>query len=159
MHRHESRQPGVGALDPNARLLPSLRVAFGQRLDRPHANERPRVRARELRVEAHVEHCVEIGGGVEIGQAWAAAQQAARGWIACWARCAACWAAGCAVCWEAAVQQAIQLGAATGGAGGRGLECPVREVVGGEVERRVDREHLTRCHDSVCLATGVAALR
>ena len=58
-----------------------------------------RVRARELRVETHIE------SRVEIDRAWAIAQQA------------------------------VQLGAATGGTGGCWLECSVREVVRGEVER------------------------
>ena len=38
-------------------------------------------------------------------------------------------------------QQAIQFCAAKGGAGGRGLECAVREVISAEVERGVDRKH------------------
>ena len=98
-----------------------------------------RVRARELRVEAHVEHCVEIGRCVVIGQAWAAAQQAAHGPMACWARGTDDHAAGCAACWEFIAQQAIQLGAAKGGASGRGLECSVREVIGAEVEPTLPR--------------------
>ena len=60
------------------------------------------MRARELRIEAHVERCVEIGGCVA-GQAWAHA-----------------------------AKQAIQLGASKGGAGGRGLKCTLGEVIDGE---------------------------
>lgn len=84
-----------------------------------------RMRARELRIEAHVERCVEIDGCVEVGLAWTA-QQAARDSMACWGPTA---------------QQAIQFCAAKGGAGGRGLECAVREVISAEVERGVDRKH------------------
>ena len=40
----------------------------------------------------------------------------------------------------ATAQQAVQLGAATGGTGSCWLERPVREVVRGEVER-LEREH------------------
>ena len=84
-----------------------------------------RMRARELRIEAHVERCVEIDGCVEVGLAWTA-QQAARDSMACWGPTA---------------QQAIQFCAAKGGAGGRGLECSMREVISAEVERGVDRKH------------------
>ena len=73
------------------------------------------MRARELRIEAHVERCVEIGGCVA-GQAWAHA-----------------------------AKQAIQLGASKGGAGGRGLECTLGEVIDGEVGGTEDCKHL-RCH-------------
>jgi hypothetical protein len=44
-------------------------------------------------------------------------------------------------CWGPTAQQAIQFCAAKGGAGGRGLECAVREVISAEVERGVDRKH------------------
>ena len=40
VHRHESRDPSVGALDTNARLLPRIRVVVGRRMNRPHADER-----------------------------------------------------------------------------------------------------------------------
>jgi len=55
MHRHESRQPGFGAFDPYARLLPGLWVTLGLGENHRRANERLRVRARELRVETHID--------------------------------------------------------------------------------------------------------
>ena len=81
------------------------------------------MRARELRIEAHVKRCVEISGCVA-GQARANA-----------------------------AKQAIQLGASKGGAGGRGLECTLGEVIDGQVGGSEDckhprlppRPHL-RCH-------------
>jgi hypothetical protein len=70
-----------------------------------------RVRARELRVEAHIE------SRVEIDRVWGV------------------------------TQQAVQLGAATGGAGSYWLERSVREVVRGKVER-LEREHLDAVVDA-----------
>ena len=63
------------------------------------------MRARELRVEAHIESRVEIDRVLGVAQ------------------------------------QAVQLAAATGGAGSCWLERSVREVVRGKVER-LEREHM-----------------
>ena len=75
VHRHESRQPGVGALDPNARLLPGLRVAFGHRQNHRHAHERlvrvgVRVRVRDgvrVRVRDPVRVRVRVRNPVRLG--------------------------------------------------------------------------------------------
>eukprot|EP00964_Phaeocystis_antarctica_P070641 scaffold43030_cov59-Phaeocystis_antarctica.AAC.3 len=60
MHRHESRQPAVGALDPYARLLPGPWVALGLGENHRRAKERLRVRARELSVETHVDGLSQV---------------------------------------------------------------------------------------------------
>ena len=83
-------------------------LAFGSYHASPmHGRLHLRVRARELRVEAHIE------SRVEIDRAWVIAQQA------------------------------VEVGAAQGGAGRWWLECAVREVVRGEVER-LEGEHECR---------------
>ena len=72
-----------------------------------HGRLHLRVRAREIRVEAHIESRVEIDRARVIAQ------------------------------------QGVEVGAARGGAGRWWLECALREVVRGEVER-LEGEHESR---------------
>ena len=85
-----------------------------------HGRLHLRVRAREIRVEAHIE------SRVEIDRAWVIAQQA------------------------------VEVGAARGGAGRWWLECALREVVRGEVEG-LEGEH--GCRRSRALIDGGALRR
>ena len=85
-----------------------------------HGRLHLRVRARELRVEAHIK------SRVEIDRAWATAQQA------------------------------VEVGAAKGGAGRWWLERAVREVVRGEVER-LEGEHVV--HETVEIGWSAASRR
>ena len=86
-----------------------------------HGRLHLRVRAREIRVEAHIE------SRVEIDRAWVIAHQA------------------------------VEVGAAQGGAGRWWLECAVREVVHGEVEC-LEGEHCV-VHETVEMGWSAASRR